>query len=183
MVDALYSDKLHSKAQTTNQNVPYLPISFQPSIQPPPPVLRGLRSSSNPHQVIPTTDSVQPIPDQESGLSKEEQQRILDLDLNSDLIFHNEYYLTQIRSPESAQHIAGIHPEVQSWLKFGRPNLKEIFAKTSELCKNENISRVGVCVCGPSPMVNETIDLCNWSLLNPKCGETRFDCHSEVFDF
>jgi hypothetical protein len=103
-------------------------------------------------------------------------------DLNSQFIFYNEYYLTQIR-PTDQQHTAGIHPEIQKWLKFGRPQMKEIFANVAELCKTESISRVAVCVCGPTPMVNEVSDLCRLSKMDPNCGTVRFDCHQEVFNF
>jgi hypothetical protein len=103
-------------------------------------------------------------------------------DLKSQFIFFNEYYLTQIR-PTDQQHTAGIHPEVQKWLKFGRPQMKEIFANVAELCKTESISRVAVCVCGPTPMVNEVSDLCRLSKMDPNCGTVRFDCHQEVFNF
>mmetsp|Transcript_6720 Transcript_6720/g.7031 ORF Transcript_6720/g.7031 Transcript_6720/m.7031 type:complete len:561 (+) Transcript_6720:29-1711(+) len=183
MVDALYTDKLHSTINKDNQNVPYLPISFQPAVLPPPNV-RASRSA-HPQQIIPTTETIPPLEiDPESGSSSSNSKNTSPSpDLNSNLVFHNEYYLTQVRSSDSQQHTAGINREVQTWLKFGRPNMKEIFERTTELCKKENISRVGVCVCGPTPMINEVVDLCNWTLLDPRCGTIRFDCHSEVFDF
>ena len=183
MVDALYTDKLHSVANQENQNVPYLPVSFQPAMKPPP-VIKSFRGGKA-NQIAPSSVSTSQLPqdDPEAGNNANNNSQSAPIDLNSDFIFHNEYYLTKIRPNESQQHTAGIHQEVQTWLKFGRPDMKDIFKRTAELCKKENISRVGVCVCGPSPMINEVVDLCHWSLLDPRCGEVRFDCHSEVFDF
>jgi hypothetical protein len=175
MVDALYTEKLHSDVETHNQNIPYLPISFQPQMSPPPSsrvihvkekavhVENGIHNSRDPDEATPVSNPAQQ-------------------DMNSSFIFHNEYYLTRIRATDQ-QHTAGIHPGVQSWLKFGRPNLKEIFANVSSLCKTEHISRVAVCVCGPTPMVNEVSDLCRASKMDPHCDAVRFDCHQEVFDF
>jgi hypothetical protein len=164
MVDALYTEKLHSDVETHNQNIPYLPISFQPQMSPPP--------SSR----VNDTDLVVNPMNNRSDKATHPQ------DMNSSFIFHNEYYLTRIRATDQ-QHTAGIHPGVQSWLKFGRPNLKEIFANVSSLCKTEHISRVAVCVCGPTPMVNDVSDLCRASKMDPHCDAVRFDCHQEVFDF
>jgi hypothetical protein len=187
MVDALFTDKLHSDVETHNQHIPYLPISFQPAMAPPPTSLSTHETAhpnaTQPFEVqgpLPSTSRSSPqtaTQTMEESTSTGTQQ-----DLNSQFIFYNEYYLTQIR-PTDQQHTAGIHPEVQKWLKFGRPKMQEIFTNVSELCKAENISRVAVCVCGPTPMVNEVSDLCRLSKMNPKCDTVRFDCHQEVFDF
>jgi hypothetical protein len=167
MVDAMYTEKLHSDVETHNQNIPYLPISFQPQMSPPPSSRVDFTSTLNPMKFSSNPPSPNPSNQQ---------------DLNSSFIFHNEYYLTRIRATDQ-QHTAGIHPEVQNWLKFGRPNLKETFANVTNLCKTEKISRVAVCVCGPAPMVNEVSDLCRVSKMDPHCDAVRFDCHQEVFDF
>ena len=191
MVDALYTDKLHSTIHLENQNTPYLPISFQPLMKPPP---TFKKSHTTQKKVVPITNSILEIKNVnlEPEKGREEGERVegeslnyqnCPIDLNSDLIFHNEYYLTKIRPDESQRHTAGIRPEMQTWLKFGRPNIKEIFERTAELCKKENISRVGVCVCGPPSMINDVVDVCNKSLSDPRCGQVRFDCHSEIFDF
>ncbi len=189
MVDGMHGDKLHSEANTSNQHIPYLPISFQPTMAPPPQIRTSVHHSSHSAQhVIPTASSTTPIdhhdPEAEStNINQQEQNSKSADDFSSDLIFYNEYYLTQVRAGRDAQHIAGIHPEVQKWLKFGRPNMKDIFQRVSSFCKKEEISRVAVCVCGPQPMVNEIGDLCRNSLLHPSCDTVRFDCHHEVFDF
>ena len=198
MVDALYAEKLHSRVNVANQNVPYLPISFQPPILPPP-VLNAYRAKATQKQVIPspskkTEQQQEPSADPERASPKRsdsnnneinEDSIMIDshLDIKSDYIFHNEYYLTSVRANDSKKHISGIHTEVQKWLKFGRPDMKEIFERVSELCKDENIPRVGVCVCGPPSMINDVVDVCNKSLSDPRCGQVRFDCHSEIFDF
>jgi hypothetical protein len=173
MVDAMYTEKLHSDVETHNQNIPYLPISFQPQMSPPP----SSRVIHVKEKHTPVENDLHRDPTSPSSPNPSNQQ-----DLNSSFIFHNEYYLTRIRATDQ-QHTAGIHPEVQNWLKFGRPNLKETFANVTNLCKTEKISRVAVCVCGPAPMVNEVSDLCRVSKMDPHCDAVRFDCHQEVFDF
>ena len=100
----------------------------------------------------------------------------------SSYVFFNEFYLTSVRDSKDFDY-AGIHPHVQRWLKFGRPDIAQIFQQTRELCVAENISRVAVCVCGPPPLVNDVKDMCRQSQMSPGCSTIRFDCHSEVFDF
>lgn len=182
MVDAMVANKLHSDVTSTS-DVPYLPITFQPPLNPPPPQVKSSspQHRGSPNRVIPANDTITPE-NEEDELTKNEADEPSSQDILSDYIFHNEYYMTQVRNTNS-QHLTGIHPKVQHWLKHGRPNLPDIFERTAQLCQKENISRVGVCVCGPSTMVNETVDLCHASLLNPSCSGVRFDCHCEVFDF
>ena len=103
-------------------------------------------------------------------------------DIMSSFVFHNSYYLTSVRD-EKEFDAAGIHPTVQTWLKFGRPNLEGLFEETRNLCKKENITRVAVCVCGPLSLVSDAKNLCNSSILKPAPSTVRFDCHSEIFDF
>ncbi len=78
---------------------------------------------------------------------------------------------------------AGINPDTQKWVRFGRPDLKKIFEEVRSLCTEEDIHRVGVCVCGPASLVTEVDNLCRESVMKPTCSTIRFDCHKEVFDF
>lgn len=182
MVDAMLTNKLHSDITSTS-DVPYLPITFQPPLSPPPSQVKASpKQQISPKRVIPANDTITPDHEEED-IESSKVDIPSSRDISSEYIFHNEYYMTQVRTNNAQQHIVGIHPAIQHWLKFGRPNLPEIFERTAQLCKEEKISRVGVCVCGPAPMVNETVDLCHASLLNPNCSAIRFDCHCEVFDF
>ena len=139
----------------TQQHSAHLPLSFQPQM------------SASPQVTV------------DGSVSEGDDAQ----DVQSNFVFFNEYYLTAVR--DAAQFdAAGIRPEVQKWLKFGRPNLVNIFTSVSNLCKEHaHIKRVAVCVCGPQSMVDEVKDLCKKSQLNPSARTIRFDCHSEVFDF
>lgn len=177
LVDALSPEKLHSTVGLNNQHVPYLPVSFQPSISPPPSTLARVVHVKE-KEVQPPFEH-----DEEKGKSKGSGTLLgSQQDLGSDFVFYNEYYLTQQRATDEHQY-AGIHPEIQKWLKFGRPNVPKTFQTVRELCQKEGINRVGVCVCGPAPMVNEVFDLCRQSKMEMSCSSVRFDCHLEVFDF
>ena len=109
--------------------------------------------------------------------SDEELQNI-----HSTNVFFNEFYLTQVRDQANFS-AAGIDPTVQRWVRFGRPNLVNLFTATSNLCKEHDIKRVAVCVCGPKSMIDDVKDLCYRSQLNLSKRTIRFDCHSEIFDF
>ena len=67
----------------------------------------------------------------------------------------------------------------------GRPNFSSIFREVAGLCVQEQLSRAGVCVCGPGGLIDEVRDLCRQSRINGKVAEHSvvFDCHAEVFDF
>lgn len=159
MIDAM-------QFQNSGNRDAYLPLSFQPPMQPPP----RIRSE----RISPGREDQDGL---EAGADSNDMQRI-----NSKYVFFNEFYMTQVRSADDF-NAADINPEVQKWLKFGRPNLDELFARVKEMCMVENISRVGVCVCGPAPLVADVRDRCSKTLLKPSQGTVRFDCHSELFDF
>jgi hypothetical protein len=111
----------------------------------------------------------------------------MDQEIASSLIFHAEYYLTDVRAKEDLAK-GNIFPDQQSHLRIGRPNLPKIFAETAAMCRHEGISRVAVFTCGPPAMVNEVADLSRASRLGGCCAgssgsDVKFDCHSEVFDF
>jgi len=91
---------------------------------------------------------------------------------------YTEFFLTKVRNPGEFEE-AGIHPEVQEYVRFGRPNFDETFAKMKEMALANGEARVAVLTCGPTAMVS---DVCR------KCKEysgngVTFDAHYEVFDF
>lgn len=184
-------DKATAEAiEADRRKASYLPLSFQPTMKPPPKIKLT--------RVIPgLTDEQCYIDDSiETGGTKNavysdkdnNYQRASDsanedgFELNTDLIFHAEYYLTKVRNEEEFA-AAGIDPVEQKHLHFGRPNLPEVFERTRALCASEGIKRVGVMVCGPQGMINEVMDFCQKTQLSPQCSTVRFDGHSEVFDF
>jgi hypothetical protein len=61
--------------------------------------------------------------------------------------------------------------------------VKDLFFRTTELCKKENLKRVAVLTCGPPSLVNEVDDLCRRSKMSLNCDNVVFDCHKEIFDF
>lgn len=149
----------------------YLPLSFQPPIERAPSV-----RYSGPRDLKIVTpiakDEENPVP-----VAAQDEQKI-----SSDFVFFNEFYLTSVRKPEDFDS-ADINPEVQQWLKFGRPDLAKLFEETVNLCKAEGMKRVAVSVCGPQAMINEVSDLCRLSQMRCASETIRFDYHSEVFDF
>jgi ferredoxin-NADP reductase len=149
----------------------YLPISFQPAVPIAPEVRSEKALSLRSQKSLELENGTQPT-------KAEEAQ-----DINSTFVFLNKFYLTQVRKDEKEFDAAGIHPTVQSWLQFGRPLIGDLFEQTRTLCKNENIKRVGVCVCGPPTLVDTVKDICHRSQLSPHQSTVRFDCHSELFDF
>ncbi len=206
MAAAIDQDVLIPAAEKTNRSA--LPLSFQPTMPRPPKVRISFRNRSvdsvsdtsggvemlvaqNPVTVDDhieakknMTDSVTAFTHNEKAelVATEEQEELDEVQLDSSLIFHTEYYLTYLRS--KAEFAAGnIDPEHQKYLRFGRPDVPQLFADTRKMCEAEGIRRVAVFVCGPSGMVNEVADLSratNMSLCN---STVRFDCHAEVFDF
>ena len=90
---------------------------------------------------------------------------------------HPEFYITGIKNKEEFL-LSGIDPIHQPHLRYGRPDLSNIFERVAKLCEKENISRVAVVTCGPSPMINDVV-----TLSRKKINGVSFDCHHEVFQF
>ena len=103
-------------------------------------------------------------------------------DIGSKRIFHSQFYLTSIKNEEQLK-AEGIDPIKQPHLRFGRPQLQQVFKDIEEMCRAESIHRVGVCVCGPAAMVSEVSDHCQSTQFAVSCDTIRFDCHKETFDF
>jgi NAD(P)H-flavin reductase len=108
-------------------------------------------------------------------------------DIYDNKIFHNQFYLTKSRDPSEFEE-AGIVPDQQPWLHFGRPDLSVIFQETAKMVVASTGSllkqpRVAVCVCGPQGMVDMVRDLCITTRNVAEGGSVAFDCHAEVFDF
>ena len=167
----------------------YLPLSFQPSMSAPP-VIRSRDNSLDSRDVQASLDgdgkASQMVSalhsDVEGGTLAKDSANEEGMNIMTPLIFHAEYYLTQVRSEEQFK-AAGIDPVEQKHLRMGRPNIPDLFRRTRELCEKEGIKRVGVMTCGPKGMVDEVMDLCQMSQINPICSTVRFDGHAEVFDF
>lgn len=93
-------------------------------------------------------------------------------------VMENYFHLTRER--DSARFVeANIHPDIQSELKFGRPNLPELFTKMKGHAQESKARRVAVLTCGPSTLVDTVEKLC---VKNSSAGVT-FDFHKEVFEF
>eukprot|EP01038_Epipyxis_sp_PR26KG_P009358 gene9358-12608_t len=94
-------------------------------------------------------------------------------ELDSLHIFHSELYISNKSTND-------VERNVSHSIFNGRPNIPDLFARTSSLCMTEEIKRVGVVVCGPTSLINEVVDICHGSLLT--CSGIRFDVHKEIFD-
>ena len=94
-------------------------------------------------------------------------------------ILETHFHLTKERD-ESRFAEANIDPRKQD-LKFGRPNLSELFQKMKTSCLPG--TRIAVLSCGPTPLVNDAEKLCakysDWGC----CDGITFDFHKEVFEF
>ena len=93
-------------------------------------------------------------------------------------VLHTEFYLTKVRD-KSQFDAAGISPDAQEHVRFGRPDLKAIFARIRDEARNANETRVAALVCGPPAMVSVVQSL---SQTESKDGVT-FDFHCEEFEF
>ena len=72
---------------------------------------------------------------------------------------------------------ANIKPDLQPYLRFGRPNLPQMFCQMRELAKAYEEHRVAVMCCGPPGMIADVRSL---SSKHSKDG-VSFDCHEEIF--
>jgi hypothetical protein len=116
-------------------------------------------------------------------------------DMFSSSPLHAEFYITSIRGKEEFAQ-ANIDHVRQPFLRFGRPNLPDVFARVTQLCAKEGIDRVGVVACGPKEMMNDVAQLCSRFHSGDTChggststGNTQsggigisFDLHLEEFD-
>jgi hypothetical protein len=147
-----------------------LPECFQPPM-PPPCLLRADSSYENAYAAAASGGT--------GGEGGEDPQ-----DIQSQLLCFNEYYLTSVGGGQGGQGQGQGQDRgsEQKSLKFGRPNLMNLFTAASNLCKEHGIRRVGVCVCGPAALRADVRALCAVSRLQPGARTVRFDCHSEGFD-
>lgn len=105
-----------------------------------------------------------------------------------DMVVHDDpndilkTYFHLTREKDSSRFLeANIHPNIQPHLRFGRPNLPELFARMKRYAEQEGVCRVAVLTCGPATLIDNVQKLCaqNSSL----CGGITFDFHKEVFEF
>lgn len=97
----------------------------------------------------------------------------------SEDVLHTEFYLTRIRSAKEDYATANIRPDLQQYVRYGRPNLKEIFATMRSYAHCVSEKSVAVMTCGPIGMIDETRILCSTQSIEG----IRFDFHGEVFEF
>ena len=94
-------------------------------------------------------------------------------------VLETYFHLTKERDSKKFQE-ANIHPELQPNLKFGRPDLSELFTRMKAGASSKGGSaRVGVLACGPTALVNDAEKLC----AKFSCNGITFDFHKEVFEF
>ena len=130
---------------------PRLPLSFQPDL------LMSHRLSFGDH--LNAWDEDSEVPDQED-------------------ILQTEFFLTQVRN-QAEFCGAGISPEEQTCVRFGRPDLPKAFQRMRVRAQKSGERRVAVLVCGPVGMVKQVRALCSQ---HSRDGMV-FDYHSEEFDF
>lgn len=158
---------------------PPIPLSFQPDL------LTRPRSHSSP-RVMNNTET-NPVVNMQSAVPVRLQSEDLEdvslrtfsdnNDLSSPSVFHCEFYLTALRN-EADFAKAGIDRNQQPYLRFGRPDLFDVFLRVASLCSKEGIPRVPVIVCGPEVMVSDVQKLCS-----KRHSGIQFDLHKEEFDF
>jgi hypothetical protein len=187
LIDTMSPDILESNKQavqsTTNPPSPssssFSPADVTPlSFQPP---MHAIAPELFQDSKLNTTTERDSLPSSSTKQSSTPSQDIYD-----NKIFHNQFYLTKSRQ-QAAYADAGIDPDHQPWLHFGRPDLSEIFKETAKMVVSSRNSllrkpRVAVCVCGPQSMVNSVQDLCRTTSVADG-SQIVFDCHAEVFDF
>jgi hypothetical protein len=90
----------------------------------------------------------------------------------------SEFYLTRVR-PQRGYVDANIRPELQPFLRLGRPDLDQQFIQMKADALMLREQRVAVAVCGPVCMVDAVRRCCN----RHSGGGVVFDLHTEVFEF
>jgi hypothetical protein len=108
-----------------------------------------------------------------------------DSDLSTPDPFHAEFYITSLRNKEEFKQ-AGIDPQRQPYLRFGRPDVPDTFARVERLCAAEGIGRVAVVCCGPASMMESVQEECRkrgGCCGSSGSGGVSFDLHLEEFDF
>lgn len=93
-------------------------------------------------------------------------------------IVENYFHLTRERDSSKFDE-ANIQPEVQTTLRFGRPDLPGLFERMKGFCKAQNGGKVAVLTCGPSSLVDSVEKMC----VKSSSGGVTFDFHKEVFEF
>ena len=90
----------------------------------------------------------------------------------------NYFHLTKERDASKFAE-ANIRPEMQPDLKFGRPDLAQLFTKMKGYAREQGEGRVAVLSCGPTTLVDSTLKMCT----EYSSGGVTFDFHKEVFEF
>ena len=93
-------------------------------------------------------------------------------------LMENYFHLTRERDSSKFGE-ANIQPEIQPELKFGRPELPELFSKMKGYAKEQGERRVAVLSCGPTSLVDSIQKLCS----KYSSSGVTFDFHKEVFEF
>ena len=102
----------------------------------------------------------------------------IDADSEGKAVLRTEFYLTRVRAEDGYER-GNIRPQLQPYVKFGRPKWPEVFDGMKGLAKETGENHVCVLVCGPMALVNETRKNCS-----KYSGDgVRFDFHSESFEF
>lgn len=101
------------------------------------------------------------------------------LDRNaSEEILETYFHLTRERNTSNFTE-GNIRPDIQTTLKFGRPELPVLFERMRGYCQDGHNRRVAVLACGPRPLVDSVQTLCT----RYSSGGVTFDFHKEVFEF
>ena len=93
-------------------------------------------------------------------------------------VMENYFHLTKERDASKFAE-ANIHPEMQPDLKFGRPDLPQLFTKMKKYASEQGESRVAVLTCGPTSLVDSALKMCE----QYSGGGVTFEFHKEVFEF
>lgn len=152
-----------------------LPMSFQPDL------LISHNMSLGSHlgdagQTAPSPDASTPAPVIIGVKQDSERQQ---LSTSEQGVLHSEFFLTQVRSQEEWD-AAGIAPEEQACVRFGRPDLGAAFERIRSLALEAGERRVAALVCGPAGMVRDVRRLCRE---HTNRGSVAFDYHAEEFEY
>lgn len=146
-------------------NNPSMPKQFSPDL-----LLRHRNSISY------ELEDVQGLPEQ---LGAAASHPLPAADDDSDPL-HCDYHMTRVKSLEEPPADFNVKPEVQECLRFGRPNLVNVFSKMKAIAaKDDGFTRVAVLTCGPVGLCNH-VQQQAWAHSG---NGVKFDYHGETFDF
>ena len=166
MVNSMY-DETYAETEAMAKLPLPMPKSFQPN----------LLKRAGSHRV--SYDPYGALENGKPGAEQKDQESQEQPMAEDGEVLSSHIYLTRVTRDKSEFELAGIMPDVQPHLHFGRPKFDDIFSTAQTLCakhKDKGGDRVAVLCCGPVTMIRDVRLAC----LKYSNEDVQFDYHHEV---